>query len=43
MYDVWEVDSAALAVREACVIEQLQEDVEDVGMRLSISSSSSTE
>ena len=29
-----EVDGAALAVREASVLEQLQEDVEDVGMRL---------
>ena len=29
-----EVDRAALAVREASVLEQLQQDVEDVGMRL---------
>ena len=35
---VLEVDDPALAVGQAAVVENLQEDVEDVGMSLSISS-----
>jgi hypothetical protein len=34
MTRVPEVDGAALAVRQTSVVEQLQEDLEDVGMRL---------